>query len=80
MKGIDALDALFGSFRVLNQFSFYVLFNAHPQYEKAQKQPSSSRWLMRSKNKRKREDGEEGAEDDVEGEQLITVDHEDEAG
>ncbi|KAF9273343.1 hypothetical protein BGZ68_001594 [Mortierella alpina] len=53
---------------------------AEEQYEKAQKQPSSSRWLMRSKNKRKREDGEEGAEDDVEGEQLITVDHEDEAG
>ncbi|KAF9953973.1 hypothetical protein BGZ72_005011 [Mortierella alpina] len=53
---------------------------AEEQYEKAQKQPSSSRWLMRSKNKRKREDGEEGAEDDAEGEQLITVDHEDEAG
>ena len=35
---------------------------------------------MRSKNKAKTEDGEEGGEEDVEGEHLVTVDHEDDAG
>jgi transcription initiation factor TFIIF subunit alpha len=33
---------------------------------------------MRSKNKAKAEDGEEGAEDGVEGDHLMTVDHEEE--
>jgi hypothetical protein len=35
---------------------------------------------MRSKNKTKAEDGEEGAEEGAEGDHLVTVDHEDELG
>jgi hypothetical protein len=34
---------------------------------------------MRSKNK-KAEDGEEGGEEDIETEQLLAVDHDDDAG
>ncbi|KAF9910660.1 hypothetical protein EC991_005966 [Linnemannia zychae] len=52
---------------------------AEEQYQKSQKQSNSIRWLMRSKNK-KTEDGEEGGEEDIETEQLLAVDHDDEAG
>ncbi|KAG0206718.1 hypothetical protein BGX28_001863 [Mortierella sp. GBA30] len=63
------------------QYATLTAEEAEEQYQKAQKQQSSgNRWLMRSKNKRQRENGEEGADEDIEGEQLITVDHEDEAG
>ncbi|KAG0381123.1 hypothetical protein BGX24_009952 [Mortierella sp. AD032] len=52
---------------------------AEEQYQKSQKQSNSIRWLMRSKNK-KAEDGEEGGEEDIETEQLLAVDHDDDAG
>jgi hypothetical protein len=35
---------------------------------------------MRSKNKAKTEDGEEGGEDGVDGDHLMTVDHEENLG
>ncbi|KAI1309983.1 hypothetical protein EDD11_003932 [Mortierella claussenii] len=53
---------------------------AEEQYQKSQKQHNSIRWLMRSKNKAKTEDGEEGVEEDVDGDHLMTVDHEDDVG
>ncbi|KAG0370884.1 hypothetical protein BC939DRAFT_505853 [Gamsiella multidivaricata] len=63
------------------QYATLTAEEAEEQYQKAQKQNNSSiRWLMRSKNKAKTEDGEEGAEEEVEGEHLVTVDHEDDVG
>ncbi|ORZ11673.1 hypothetical protein BCR41DRAFT_356735 [Lobosporangium transversale] len=53
---------------------------AEEQYQKSQKQNNNIRWLMRSKNKTKAEDGEEGVEEDAGHEQLMTVDHEDDVG
>ncbi|KAG0001881.1 hypothetical protein BGZ80_006015 [Entomortierella chlamydospora] len=53
---------------------------AEEQYQKSQKQNNSIRWLMKSKNKAKAEDGEEGMEEDIETDHLMTVDHEDDAG
>ncbi|KAG0247700.1 hypothetical protein BG011_001055 [Mortierella polycephala] len=62
------------------QYTTLTAEEAEEQYQKSQKQSNSIRWLMRSKNKAKTEDGEEGAEEDVEREQLVTVDHEDDIG
>ncbi|KAF9112672.1 hypothetical protein BGX27_002970 [Mortierella sp. AM989] len=53
---------------------------AEEQYQKSQKQSNSIRWLMKSKNKAKTEDGEEGAEEDIETDHLMAVDHEDDIG
>ncbi|KAF9972757.1 hypothetical protein BGZ65_009633, partial [Modicella reniformis] len=63
------------------QYATLTAEEAEEQYQKAQKQNNSSiRWLMRSKNKAKAEDGEDGPEEEAEGEHLVTVDHEDELG
>ncbi|KAF9082565.1 hypothetical protein BGX29_000214 [Mortierella sp. GBA35] len=62
------------------QYATLTAEEAEEQYQKSQKQNNSSiRWLMRSKNK-KAEDGEEGGEEDIETEQLLAVDHDDDAG
>ncbi|KAF9934334.1 hypothetical protein FBU30_002473 [Linnemannia zychae] len=62
------------------QYATLTAEEAEEQYQKSQKQNNSSiRWLMRSKNK-KAEDGEEGVEEDIETEQLLAVDHDDDAG
>ncbi|KAF9200290.1 hypothetical protein BGZ49_009490 [Haplosporangium sp. Z 27] len=53
---------------------------AEEQFQKSQKQNNSIRWLMKSKNKAKTEDGEEGMDEDVETDHLMTVDHEDDIG
>ncbi|KAF9435133.1 hypothetical protein BGZ76_006841 [Entomortierella beljakovae] len=53
---------------------------AEEQYQKYQKQNNNIRWLMRSKNKAKTEDGEEGPEEDMQTDQLMAVDHEDDTG
>ncbi|KAK3806785.1 MAG: hypothetical protein J3Q66DRAFT_116746 [Benniella sp.] len=63
------------------QYATLTAEEAEEQYQKAQKQNNSSiRWLMRSKNKAKTEDGEEGGEDGVDGDHLMTVDHEENLG
>ncbi|KAG0287915.1 hypothetical protein BGZ96_008219 [Linnemannia gamsii] len=61
------------------QYATLTAEEAEEQYQKSQKQSNSIRWLMRSKNK-KAEDGEEGGEEDIETEQLLAVDHDDDAG
>ncbi|KAG0303389.1 hypothetical protein BGZ98_006704 [Dissophora globulifera] len=63
------------------QYATLTAEEAEEQFQKSQKQNNSSiRWLMRSKNKAKTEDGEEGVEEDVEMEQLMAVDHDDDVG
>ncbi|KAG9066978.1 hypothetical protein KI688_012890 [Linnemannia hyalina] len=61
------------------QYATLTAEEAEEQFQKSQKQSNSIRWLMRSKNK-KAEDGEEGGEEDIETEQLLAVDHDDDAG
>ncbi|KAF9138468.1 hypothetical protein BGX30_009121 [Mortierella sp. GBA39] len=61
------------------QYATLTAEEAEEQFQKSQKQSNSIRWLMRSKNK-KTEDGEEGGEEDIETEQLLAVDHDDDAG
>ncbi|KAF8935542.1 hypothetical protein BGZ58_004944 [Dissophora ornata] len=63
------------------QYTTLTAEEAEEQFQKSQKQNNSSiRWLMRSKNKAKTEDGEENAEEDIEADHLMAVDHEDDVG
>ncbi|KAF9409182.1 hypothetical protein BGZ94_002033 [Podila epigama] len=62
------------------QYATLTAEEAEEQYQKYAKQHNSNRWLMRSKNKAKTEDGEEGVEEDADGDHFMTVDHDDEAG